>query len=89
MLLEIEESTEDIEDLDQPDYVLTSVGSDDPVHLYLKEIGNYPLLSTDDEVELSKRIEQGDEEAKNILANRTCVLLSVLPNAMSDEAFLS
>jgi len=68
MLLEIEESTEDIEDLDQPDYVLTSVGSDDPVHLYLKEIGNYPLLSTDDEVELSKRIEQGDEEAKNLLA---------------------
>lgn len=68
MLLEIEESNEDIEELDQTDYALASAGSDDPVHLYLKEIGNYPLLSTDDEVALSKRIEQGDEEAKNLLA---------------------
>ncbi len=42
--------------------------SDDPVHLYLKEIGNYPLLSLSDEVELSKRIEQGDEAAKQLLA---------------------
>lgn len=69
MLLEIEDSADDMEEADKTDYSLASSGSDDPVHLYLKEIGNYPLLSTDDEVELSKRIEQGDEEAKNFLLN--------------------
>ncbi|UVI32154.1 RNA polymerase sigma factor RpoD [Paenibacillus spongiae] len=40
----------------------------DPVRMYLKEIGRVPLLSADDEVELAKRIEQGDEEAKRRLA---------------------
>lgn len=40
----------------------------DPVRMYLKEIGRVPLLSADDEVDLAKRIEQGDEEAKRRLA---------------------
>lgn len=40
----------------------------DPVRMYLKEIGRVPLLSADDEVELAKRINQGDEEAKRRLA---------------------
>src|SRR5690606_8561035 len=49
---------------------ITSPGtiSDDPVHLYLKESGNYPLLTMEEEVELAKRIEDGDEDAKQILA---------------------
>ena len=40
----------------------------DPVRMYLKEIGRVPLLSADNEVELAKRIENGDEEAKRRLA---------------------
>ena len=40
----------------------------DPVRMYLKEIGQIKLLSLEEELELADRIEQGDEEAKNILA---------------------
>jgi RNA polymerase primary sigma factor len=42
--------------------------TDDPVKLYLKEIGKYPLLSSEDEIEIAQRIEEGDEFAKRILA---------------------
>lgn len=67
-LLDLEEDAEDAQsDVD----VLTQTSyttSDDPVHLYLKEIGNYPLLTMADEVELAKRIINGDDTAKQTLA---------------------
>lgn len=51
-------------DLSVPDGVAT----DDPVRMYLKEIGKVPLLSADEEIELAKRMEQGDSAAKKRLA---------------------
>ncbi len=44
------------------------VGIDDPVRMYLKEIGRVPLLNADEEVKLARRMEDGDEEAKRRLA---------------------
>ena len=64
---EIENEEEvDVEnvDLSVPD----SVSIEDPVRMYLKEIGKVPLLSAEEEVELAKRMELGDQEAKNKLA---------------------
>lgn len=64
---EIENEEEvDVEnvDLSVPD----SVSTEDPVKMYLKEIGKVPLLSAEEEVELAKRMELGDQEAKNKLA---------------------
>lgn len=48
--------------------ILKGVSVDDPVRMYLKEIGKVPLLTADEEIDLAQRMENGDEEAKRRLA---------------------
>ena len=57
----------DEEDLVDPVDLAAEYSLDDPVRMYLKEIGQVRLLSADEEVELAKRVAEGDQEAKNKL----------------------
>ena len=61
-----EEDEVDVENIDLS--VPEGVSIEDPVRMYLKEIGKVPLLSAEEEIELALRMEQGDEEAKKKLA---------------------
>ncbi|MCR5792315.1 MAG: RNA polymerase sigma factor RpoD [Lachnospiraceae bacterium] len=69
IILEAEEDGEEEEDLKNIDLsVPEGVSIEDPVRMYLKEIGKVPLLTAEEEIELAQRMEKGDEEAKKKLA---------------------
>ena len=53
---------------DDLDKIMREVSIDDPVKVYLKDIGKVPLLSMEEELELAKRMKEGDEEAKKRLS---------------------
>lgn len=59
---------EDARDRELFEQALSDIGLDDPVKMYLKEIGKVPLLSGDEEIELARLMQEGDEAAKKRLS---------------------
>lgn len=67
LIREIEDEEEiDVAKIDLS--VPEGISLEDPVRVYLKEIGKVPLLSNEEEMEIAKRMSEGDEEAKKRLA---------------------
>ena len=76
-MIDADDGTDEDDDVEEADIMALSdlatfsrsanVQLNDPVKMYLKEIGRVPLLKPEDEPEIAKRIEEGDEEARNIL----------------------
>lgn len=72
-LVDIEDDEQELEEIaneaaeEDLEEVSKNMAVDDPVRMYLKEIGKVPLLSADEEIELARSMEEGDDEAKKKL----------------------
>ena len=76
-------------DLQELESLISQVSVDDPVKMYLKDIGKVPLLSAEDEIELAKRILQGDEEAKRKLSEANLRLVVSIAKRYSGKNGMS
>ncbi|MFN4181311.1 MAG: sigma-70 family RNA polymerase sigma factor [Candidatus Paceibacteria bacterium] len=77
-------------DADLNDKDLLKGAAHDSIQIYLKEIGQYPLIYAAEERELAKRIEKGDEEAKNLLARANLrLVVSIAKKYVGRSANLS
>ena len=70
---------------DNLDDLEKTIAIDDPVRMYLKEIGRVPLLTPEEELELAVKMEQGDESAKQMLCEANLRLVV----SIAKELFLS
>lgn len=82
----VKENDLDIEKLEN---FTASVSSDDPVKIYLKEIGKVPLLSAEEEIVIAKRIEAGDEMAKKVLTESNLRLVVAIAKKYLNRNVLS
>lgn len=76
-------------DIEQIEKMMGSIASDDPVKVYLKDIGKVPLLTAEEEIELAKRAKEGDEDAKNRLCEANLRLVVSLAKKHSGKNGLS
>ena len=79
-----EEDEVDMENIDLS--VPEGVSIEDPVRMYLKEIGKVPLLTAEEEISLAKRMENGDESAKKRLAEANLRLVVSIAKRYVEEA---
>lgn len=82
--IDITEEEFDLTDMSVP----KGISTDDPVRMYLKEIGKVPLLSANEEIELAKRIEEGDEEAKKKLCEANLRLVVSIAKRYANRGML-
>mgnify|MGYP000131608864 FL=1 len=93
----LDDDDADIDKLDEEEIELDKidlsvpegVSIEDPVRMYLKEIGKVPLLSAEEEIELAKRMENGDEAAKKRLAEANLRLVVSIAKRYVGRGMLS